>query len=247
MFYEQLKKACKMNNTSVTATLKAIGIGTANGTYWKNGSIPSSDMVVKLAEFLDVSTDYLLRGLELLPEKSNITLDIDEMKVLGIYRSLSDAGKQWLKMRAEALIELEALPQTLDEIVEEPETRFIEYSTLKVSAGTGQYLDTGLMEQMKIVKNELTADASFAVKITGDSMEPLYEDGDIVLVKSQPTVEPGEVGIFIVGGLGYIKKLGKDRLISVNPYYNDILFHEEDEIYCKGLVIGVLEDGDIVD
>ena len=35
MFYDQLKQACKDNNTSITAVLKKIGIGTANGTYWK--------------------------------------------------------------------------------------------------------------------------------------------------------------------------------------------------------------------
>ena len=64
MFYEQLKKACKEKGTSVTATLKKIGVGTANGTYWKNGSVPSSDIVIQLAEFLDVSTDYLLIGKE---------------------------------------------------------------------------------------------------------------------------------------------------------------------------------------
>ncbi|MDE5765459.1 MAG: helix-turn-helix domain-containing protein [Ruminococcus sp.] len=64
MFYEQLRKACKSNHTSITAVLKKIGLGTANGTYWKNGSAPSSDTVVQLAELLNVSTDYLLLGKE---------------------------------------------------------------------------------------------------------------------------------------------------------------------------------------
>lgn len=64
MFYDQLKKACKNNGTTVTAVLKKIGIGTANGTYWKNGSVPSADIVVQLSEFLGVSTDYLLKGKE---------------------------------------------------------------------------------------------------------------------------------------------------------------------------------------
>lgn len=75
MFYEQLKKACKMRKTSVTAVLKQIGIGTANGTYWKNGSVPSSDIVVKLAELLNVSTDYLLLGKEITYSSSNIHID----------------------------------------------------------------------------------------------------------------------------------------------------------------------------
>ena len=67
MFYDQLKAACKEKNTSVTAVLKKIGIGTANGTYWKNGSVPSSDIVVQLAEFLEVSTDTCLLERKQLP------------------------------------------------------------------------------------------------------------------------------------------------------------------------------------
>ncbi len=64
MFYHQLKQACINNKTTVTAVLKQLKLGTANGTYWKNGSIPASDTVVKLAEYLNVSTDYLLIGKE---------------------------------------------------------------------------------------------------------------------------------------------------------------------------------------
>lgn len=74
MFYEQLKKACKQNGTTITAVLKKIGIGAANGTYWKNGSAPSSDIVVKLSEFLGVSTDYLLKG-----EEDNSSIDLHDV------------------------------------------------------------------------------------------------------------------------------------------------------------------------
>ncbi len=49
-------------------------------------------------------------------------------------------------------------------------------------------------------------------------MEPVYYDGDIVLIKSQPAVENGEIGIFIIENSGYIKKYGGDRLISLNGF-----------------------------
>ena len=87
MFYEQLKKACKAKNTSVTAVLKKMHIGTANGTYWKNGSSPSSDIVIQLAEFLNVSTDYLLTGKE-------DGLRDDERELLGDYNSLNAEEKK---------------------------------------------------------------------------------------------------------------------------------------------------------
>ena len=100
MFYEQLKEACKNKKTSVTAVLKAINIGTANGTYWKNGSIPSSDIVVKLAEYLDVTTDYLLTGKE-----STSSLDEEDQECLDLFRSLSDKDKGKIIGRMETMIE----------------------------------------------------------------------------------------------------------------------------------------------
>ena len=60
MFYNRLKQLCKSKNTSITAVLKALNISTSKGTAWKNGSAPSSEIVIKLAEYFDVSTDFLL-------------------------------------------------------------------------------------------------------------------------------------------------------------------------------------------
>lgn len=99
MFYEQLKKACKNNRTSVTAVLKKIGIGTANGTYWKNGSVPSSDIVVQLSEFLNVSTDYLLTG----KENPTTELTADEQELLNNYNKLTDAVKKEASKSVEEL------------------------------------------------------------------------------------------------------------------------------------------------
>ena len=88
MFYEQLNKACKENGTSITAVLKKIGVGTANGTYWKNGSVPSSDIVVQLAEFLNVSTDYLLVGKQM--QADAFTLNENEQEMLAIFNQFTD-------------------------------------------------------------------------------------------------------------------------------------------------------------
>ena len=70
-------------------------------------------------------------------------------------------------------------------------------------------------------------------------MEPIYSDGDIVLVKAYEEINIGETGIFVVNGQGYIKQYGGDRLISVNSDYDDIVFTEGDYIKCAGKVIGI--------
>ena len=40
----------------------------------------------------------------------------------------------------------------------------------------------------------------FALRVTGDSMEPTIHDGDIVIVRQQPRVENGEIGIVTING-----------------------------------------------
>lgn len=90
MFYEQLQKACKKKKTSVTAMLKAIGVSTSNGTYWKNGSAPTIDMIVKISEFLNVSCDYLLTGKESIQA---VELSKDEQDLLSEYKKLDFKGR----------------------------------------------------------------------------------------------------------------------------------------------------------
>ena len=112
---------------------------------------------------------------------------------------------------------------------------------LPVSAGPGVYLDDELAEQISIPLNEKTESADFALKISGNSMEPKYHDGDIVLVEDTESVNVGELGIFILDGNGYFKKYGGDRLISLNEEYGDILLRDYVEHVCCGRVIGKLK------
>lgn len=60
MFYEQLKKICDEKHIKMTPLVTECGGSKSNVTTWKNGSIPNSDIVLKLARRLNVSTDYLL-------------------------------------------------------------------------------------------------------------------------------------------------------------------------------------------
>lgn len=59
-FFEILENLCAQNNTNVTSVLKALGLSTSKGTAWRNGSIPTGDILIKLAQYFGVSIDYLL-------------------------------------------------------------------------------------------------------------------------------------------------------------------------------------------
>lgn len=70
-------------------------------------------------------------------------------------------------------------------------------STLAVSAGTGKFLDENQFEMIRFPKSAVPVEADFGVRVNGDSMEPVYHDGQIVWVEKTDTLRPGEVGVFI--------------------------------------------------
>ena len=76
---------------------------------------------------------------------------------------------------------------------------------MPVSAGTGNFLDDGRYEMVSVPENMLPDGTDFGVRVTGDSMEPMYHDGQIVWVKECSQIDVGEVGIFIYDGESFIK------------------------------------------
>lgn len=244
MFFDQFSKLCTAHNTNPTKFVTEIlHLSSSKVTAWKNGSIPKYEILNSIADYFNVSVGTLFDGIEKNSPANQLTAD--EQELLDIYNSLSPKSQGRLRERAEVLAELEA--PVVKEPEPEQETIFIEYSTLKVSAGTGEPLiDDTYHDFLKVKRSDLTEEANFAVQISGNSMLPRFKDKEWVLVRSQPDVEIGEIGIFIIDGNGYIKERAADRLVSINPEYNDIYFKENQDIKCKGLVIGTLESDDFV-
>ena len=60
MFFNQLEKRCKQCQIKLTPLVLSIGISKGNISKWRNGTIPTGDILIKLADALDCSVDYLL-------------------------------------------------------------------------------------------------------------------------------------------------------------------------------------------
>ena len=110
------------------------------------------------------------------------------------------------------------------------------YETV-ASAGTGAWLGEGHEYEFTHFENA-PPKADFALKVRGDSMEPMYLDGDIVFVRQKTMVESGQVGIFCLNDEGYLKMLQGNKLVSLNENYNPIIVDESDSFFCMGRVIG---------
>ena len=175
-------------------------------------------------------------------------LSEEELNMIKQYNFLSEDGKKVLTSIMDSLIQYEekftneeAKPNSnIIDYQEEKAKREMPYYTIGASAGNGNFLATNdyiLIEVDEYVPQQ----ANYALKVKGDSMEPKYHDGDIVYVKTQKSIENGEIGIFCIDDNVYIKKLecadGKCKLISLNPAYEPIEIKESNEFKCFGKVL----------
>lgn len=118
---------------------------------------------------------------------------------------------------------------------------------LAASAGPGETLEEARGEAVYLYAGQETEAADEIIRVNGNSMEPTYHDGDLVLVRHAAAVLPGEIGVFINGGNGYIKEYRKDGLHSHNPAYSTITFAEDEDVRCVGKVLGRIGKDDWAD
>ena len=95
----------------------------------------------------------------------------------------------------------------------------------KVAAGEGMFADDEIIGEQPIfptlVKN---IDECFCLRVSGDSMLPRIQDGDIILVRKQTSVDSGTYAVVLIDDEnGVVKKVVYDKdsvtLISINPNY----------------------------
>lgn len=129
--------------------------------------------------------------------------------------------------------------------VEDINLKIIRFYDFPVSAGYGNFIGDDTATYTEITTNNRKAD--FAVKITGDSMEPEYHNGDILLVKSQNTLNNNQLGIIFYAGDTLFKKYKRNRnkisIVSLNKdKYPPIDIPSNQEITIQGLVLGKITE-----
>lgn len=211
------------------------------GSYERGERDLSTAILLKICKALGVSSDYLLgrSSLQINMENSKKVFNLTDFEQSAIikYRALDKHGQDIIN----TILDKEYVRCTSEAEEEAEPTITIKHSFHKVSAGHGFDLNNeDDWEEIEVPDTPEARRADFSLTISGDSMEPIYSDGDIVLVKAQPSVDIGETGIFVVNGSGYIKQNGGNRLISLNPAYEDIFFSEWDTVSCAGKVIGIV-------
>ena len=257
---KEVKSARKMTNDELSERTGIPG-GTLSKILAGISETPKFCNIVAICEALNCSLDYIVYGLE--ENKNNYTLSDEEIEMIEDYRALDARGQETVA----ALIESEGTyaPRTArmplrkgakilspEPLSERLTAAYAANSNglariplplfdLPVSAGPGVALDYDDADTIMVRDTTRTREADFAIRISGNSMEPRYHDGDILLVQEAQTLEYGELGIFILDGCGFFKVFGGDRLYSLNENYGDILLKDFEDVRVAGRVIGKLK------
>jgi repressor LexA len=122
----------------------------------------------------------------------------------------------------------------------------------RVAAGTPILAEENIEEHVDLAREFGLAggklgdpDDLFMLRVRGDSMTGAgILDGDLVLVRRQPTVNDGEIAAVIVGDEATVKRVRFREegivLEPANPRYRAMMLGEEDEVRVAGKVMMAL-------
>lgn len=204
-------------------------------TNWEKGTnLARAGHLSDLASFFNVSLHDLV--------KVDLSLDKQSNDILDIYNTLHHPRQQKVyNFAKEQLDEQQAESNVIkfpDKIEEEKALYEIrDYGP--ISAGTGEWTAD---ERFEIVNLEhVPTGTDFCLTVNGDSMEPLFHDGEYVFIKKDTDLRSGTIGAIIVNGEAFLKKIYTEenrlRLVSLNPKYEDVIVDENDTYKYVGTVV----------
>lgn len=250
----QIKNVILQRYKSVRAFTQAINIpySTIDNMFRRGIGGIGVQTVIKICNALDIDVESLHTGQIAWKANVNPTLVINELsnpELLEKYSKLDFFGRRMVTIVVNEEYNRVNYNNSKNSM-EEPESENVielNFSEQPSSAGTGYWLDEEQMIKKKVILNRDTAKSDLCIPVSGDSMTPLYHDGDILLVRKQPAVDIGEIGIFTIDGAGYVKKFGIGQLESLNPEYEPIPINEDTNLICNGKVLGILNPDWIID
>lgn len=187
---------------------------------WERGvKKPSREKVHQLEQILNVSKGYFT-----------------EVEIVRLYNTLSDEGKNNALSYVRKLVQKE----TCKNIVS-ISAKLYEYHVYeKMSTGIGSSVYNDRNYDTVYFDEELAHD--FASWVSGDSMEPIYQNESVALIRETGFDYDGAVYAVLCNGQTYIKRVYREknglRLVSINPKYQDIFLSYDEDPRVVGVVVG---------
>ena len=185
------RRALNLKQKDISDMLTARGVNIKARAYstWESGEhVPNAYQFMALCDILgidDISGEFI--GNDYISEYSELT---DEAR-----KKVNDYIK-----------DLHGNPAFNINSYKEEEYISLKHYLLPASAGTGHFLDSDYYEDTLYPMADVPKGTNFTIRITGDSMEPNYHNGQSAFVKITKDLKPGDIGIFVLNGDAYIKK-----------------------------------------
>lgn len=187
---------------------------------WERGvKQPSREKVQQLEQILKVPKGYFT-----------------EVEIVRLYNSLSDEGKDQALSHVRSLVQKEQCKNIVP-----ISKKLYEYHVYeKMSAGIGSSVYNDQNYDTVYFDKELAHD--FASWVSGDSMEPKYQNGSVALIRETGFDYDGAVYAVVCNNQTYIKRVYREehglRLVSINSKYKDIFIPYNEDPRVVGIVVG---------
>lgn len=241
--------SAELNKRGLTATAlgRAVDISPAGMSNYKNGRVPKADELLRIADFLGVSMEYLLTGIDRVAAANKVAESPEEYK----------ANRKPLRLPT---------PEEIDQVISSLEANLRALQSFKssfaeaanvvpfaqesaittelplygwVAAGKPSDVDYYTDETL-VVPGDYRRRPHYLLRVRGQSMEPDYPDGSYVVVRA---LEPGEYpkkGDVVIaadgngpamkrleyrkaGQKGDIPRKPTPHLVSINPAYGEVI------------------------
>ena len=217
---EKLKARRKELKLTQKEIAEQLGISFQAYSAWERGiKEPSQEKVAQLENILKVAKGYFT-----------------QIEIVRLYNSLSKQGKEKVVLYARNLAQEEQTQKKTTISVQLYEYRVYE----RMSAGIGASVYDDQNFDTVYFNEELAHD--FASWVSGDSMEPKYQNGSVALIRETGFDYDGAVYAVVCNNQTYIKRVYREedglRLVSINPKYKDIFISYEEDPRIVGIIVG---------
>ena len=217
---EKLKTRRKELKLTQREIAEQLGISFQAYSAWERGvKEPSKEKVFQLENILKVPKGYFT-----------------QIEIVRLYHSLSKQGQEKVVLYARNLSQEEKVQK-----VPPMPARLYEYRVYeRMSAGIGASVYDDQNFDTVYFNEELAHD--FASWVSGDSMEPKYQNGSVALIRETGFDYDGAVYAVVCNNQTYIKRVYREenglRLVSINPKYKDIFISYEEDPRIVGIIVG---------
>lgn len=201
-------------------------------SQYVNGKFnPDDDKIFLLSKVLDVSEAWLLGYNVQRTREVDIIENTLSEKITTTVQKLNEENQNKTYKYAKNLLQFQNRTVQEVSIKYKPKELTEIFVTEKVAAGIGYSYGNNEVTPYYTDREDLMP-YDMATCVFGDSMEPEFSDGDIILLKQGYDNVNGDIYVVDYDGKSYVKKLYNDGsrfvLKSLNKKYSDIIIYRSD-------------------